>query len=92
MIDSCKTSSPTVASKGQKKNCCPSQLISFSSFCSVLGEPFCSGAGSSTMADFFVVPVGSQRELEQRVMNMKLLKTNSAAVCMRVLVHNVPVR
>lgn len=34
------------------------QLVALSSFCSVLADPFCSVTCSSTMADFFVVPVG----------------------------------
>lgn len=42
----------------------PSQLLSLSSFCSVFADPFCSAAGSSTMADFFDVPVGLQVEVE----------------------------
>ena len=43
------------------ENTSVSQLLSFSSCASVLADPFCSAAaGSSTIVDFFDVPVGSQ--------------------------------
>lgn len=58
LLTNCCTSSAT-----EDSGCHP-QLVVFSSFCSVLADPFCSVACSSTMADFFVVPVGMQSEFE----------------------------
>ncbi len=43
--------------------------------CSGFADPFCSGGGSSTMADFFVVPVGMQWKLgddEKQMIEYKL--------------------